>query len=50
MNYLESFNKVVMNITESRELDVDLTFNGLHEDVNTNGYEFRSLSKKVGRK
>ena len=30
--------------SESRELEVDLTLNGLHEDGNPNGYEFRSLS------
>ena len=35
--------------SESRELDVDLTSNGLHEDVNPNGHEFRSLSKSNRR-
>ena len=36
--------------SESRELDVGLTSNGLHEDVNPNGYEFRSLSNLNSRR
>ena len=35
--------------SESRELDEDLTSSGLHEDVTSNGYEVRTLSKSNSR-